>query len=786
LDPTKSDRHNIKFVEISTINSSASGSVYLKAPSLRSAPFHEKIEALTFHSPEQCTLLSNAMTSFGVASQLIFGNDEDSQLQWAYEHNVHIVFPEFWKFEILIAQINHFRPSHILISDPYEFDSRLIKMFGSAATKPHITAWAHSRIREEKDWTEFDLVLVTNEGLEATAQRYGARDTMIFLPHSVPFEGIEKNDTSVFSIGIFIDENSLEEHTICMLHTLRDTFQSGLNDQPKSERVCALSIYLAPHIQPPDILAQLTRPLPTTNKHLQEITSSLNAAIYIDNEKNSSTLLPQTIFTLALHNTMIFANSSAKIFDHFLPGSEIEQYKSLSDLINKIDFYRSNNQEYERLIKSARARVLRDHSAKARAYALLTKLGLIVQPTTQPTRTEKQGADRPLETAEPAIDVAAPTPSEIYSSSNKLPVNSAPATPLNEDKSQLLLLIESVDLFTGMELAKAVDRFNQHNPSGALEVLDQLLSRSIYVPGIHLLRAQCITQLEGPTQKWLARNALREELRHINDHTTTRPVIERAHQLLKPLEDDDAQRQLPLKEHLFDECYTLVKDFSTLPKTTLYSIYRRARLMVIRDVPGDLIDIGCGDGGVALLLEMVSKKFSRLPRRVIALDSFTGICSLDESDTIEGKAPGLAGWGKGTQSFSRERTIENFSKLGSDILILPVDMNNPDSIERILSSLNDDDKGKRLDFALIHIDVSTYKPTRHALEAVYRYLNIHGSLVVERGIGIEGVGHAINEFLSENQGDFRFVGEECDTIWIASKKGYGWTDSRVSTFPEYL
>jgi len=91
-----------------------------------------------------------------------------------------------------------------------------------------------------------------------------------------------------------------------------------------------------------------------------------------------------------------------------------------------------------------------------------------------------------------------------------------------------------------------------------------------------------------------------------------------------------------------------------------------------------------------------------------------------------------------------------------------------------------------LDFALVHMDVSTYKPTQYALEAVHPYLNLHGSLVLERGIGIEGVGHAINEFLSENQGDFRFVGEECDTIWIASKKGYGWTDSRVSTFPEYL
>jgi hypothetical protein len=118
--------------------------------------------------------------------------------------------------------------------------------------------------------------------------------------------------------------------------------------------------------------------------------------------------------------------------------------------------------------------------------------------------------------------------------------------------------------------------------------------------------------------------------------------------------------------------------------------------------------------------------------------------------------------------------------------VITIDLSNPGSLEKILSSLKGENSANHLDFALVHIDVSTYKPTHHTLEEIHPYLNIHGSVVLERGIGIDGVGHAINEFLSENQGDFRFVGEECDTIWIAPKKGYGWTDSRVSTFPEYL
>jgi hypothetical protein len=783
LDPTKSDRQNIKFVEISTMNIDAAGSLYLKAPSLRSAPFHDQIEALTYHSAGQSTLLSKSITTFGLPSQLIFGNVEDSQLQWAYENNVHIAFPEFWKFEILIAQINHFRPSHVLISDPYEFDSRLVRMFGSSATKPLVIGWAHTRCKDEKNWTEFDLFLATNEGLEATARGYGARDTMILLPHYLPYEEGEKKTPSVFSIGIFIDGDSLDENTTSMLHKLRDTFHVRANDQAKSERECSLLIYLAPHIQVPPTLSELIRPLPSTNDHLQEITSSLSAAIYVDNEENRNTLLPKTIFTLALHNTMLFVNSSAKIFDELLPGYELERYTSLSDLINKIDFYRTNDQEYQRLIRGARTRVLRDHSPEARAYKLLSKLGLFPETTSQPVAPVDNSTHQPAKPAEPAM-VSADT--ATLGASAETPTTSEPATPPLEDTNEVLLLTESVDLFTGIELAKAVDRYHQNDPSGALELIDQLLSQAICVPGIHLLRARCIALLEGPTQQWLARNAMREELRQTKNRSTTRPLIEHTQQLLKPIEEEDAKRQLPFKEHLFDEWYQLVKDLSTLPKTTLYSIYRRARLMVVRDVPGDLIDIGCGDGGVALLLEMVSRKFSRVPRRVIAIDSFKGICSLDELDTIEGKLPGLTGWGRGTNAFSRERTIKTFSKLESNILVIPVDLDKPGTLGKVLSTLKNENNSDGLEFALVHIDVSTYKPTHHTLEAVHPYLNVHGSLVLERGIGIEGVGHAINEFLSENQGDFRFVGEECDTIWVAPKKGYGWTDSRVSTFPEYL
>jgi len=279
---------------------------------------------------------------------------------------------------------------------------------------------------------------------------------------------------------------------------------------------------------------------------------------------------------------------------------------------------------------------------------------------------------------------------------------------------------------------------------------------------------------------------MREELRQAIDKNVNKLIIHQTNHSLKATEEEDSRRQLPIKEHLFDEWYDSIKEFSTLPKTTLYSIYRRARLMVVRDVPGDLIDIGCGDGGVALLLEMVVKKFSKFPRRIIALDSFKGLRSFDELDTLEGKLPGHVGWGKGTYAFSREQTLKTLSRFESEIRLITVDLDLPNSLEKVFASLKNENGSNNLDFALVHIDVSTYKPTQYALEIVHRYLNIHGSLVLERGLGIEGVGHAINEFLSENQGDFRFVGEECDTIWIAPKKGYGWTDSRVSTFPEYM
>lgn len=782
LNPTISERQNIKIFEISTMNTDAAEAVYLKAPSLRSAPFHEQIAALTYHSADQGLLLSRAIAAFGIQTQLTFGNVEDAQFQWAYEHNVHIAFPEFWKFEVLIAQIHHFRPSHVLITDPYEFDSRLARMFGSAPTRPIIIGWAHSRSKEEKDWTEFDLMFATNQIIEATARRYGAKDTSLLLPGYVPLEGIDKQTPEAFSVGIFIDNDSVDEHTISMLQKLNDTFELEGTEKAKSDQGCSILIYLAPNVQLPPTLATLTRPLPTTREQLQEITCRLSAAVYVDNEENRSTLLPKTIFTLARHNTLLFVNSNATIFDELLPGYEVERYTSLTDLTNKIDFYRTNKQEYDRLIKGARARALRDHSPESRAYSLLTQLGLFHQSMPKPAASAASNREDRDENAGTALELPPSLNADTTARSDE-EMTSAPETDQNENIKEVILQTESVDLFTGMELARAIDHFNENNPSGTLEIIDALISQGIQVPGMHLLRGRCIAMLEGPTQKWLARNAMREELRQSVDH---KHIIQRTEHFLKPIEEEDSKKQLPLKEHLFDEWYNTIKDLSTLPKTTLYSIYRRARLMVVRNVPGDLIDIGCGDGGVALLLEMVARKFSRIPRRVIALDPFNGLTAFHELDTLKGKLPGLAGWGRGTSAFSRERTLKTLSKFESEIRLITVNLETPDNLEKIFASLKNESGANDLDFALVHMDVSTYKPTQYALEAVHPYLNLHGSLVLERGIGIEGVGHAINEFLSENQGDFRFVGEECDTIWISPKKGYGWTDSRVSTFPEYL
>jgi len=761
LNPTSWDHQNIKIVQIGTISPDAIGALYLKAPSLRLATFQEQIEALTYHSVERCTFLTKSIENFGIQSQLIFGNVEDAQLQWAYEHNIHILFPEFWKFEILLAQMNFFRPSHILISDPYEFDSRLVRMFGSLRSKPRILGWAHNRTKEEKDWSEFDLMLASNEVLEKTARLYGARDTMIFLPSYDPFESVEKKNPSIFTIGIFIDSDKLSENTISILQKMYDTFHSEVSDQLASERRCLIKIYPPSNSELPTYLAKLVQPLPYTHDHIQELASSLSAVVYVDNDDNQGTILPKTIFTFALHNIMVFVSSTAQVFEELLPSRELELYTSLSDLINKIDLYRSNENEYQRLIKDARSRALRDHAPEARAYTLLNKLGLLKQ----------------AETITEAVITENTTPPEVVS-------NVAIEQPSIID--EIPLLTEAVDLFTGMEVSKALNLFHQNSVLEALTILDQIISQAVYVPGIHLLRARCIAALEGPTQQWLARNALREELRFAKHKKSNETVIKRTEELLKPIEELDSLRQLPLNEHLFEEWYALVKELTPLPKTTLYCIYRRARLMVVRDVPGDLLDIGCGDGGVSLLLALINKEFSRVPRRVIAIDSFKGISAVNQLDSVEGKSAAQMGWGTGTNVYSQERTLDTFSRAKSNIKLLSVTDIDLNELERVFFSLTDENGVIPFEIALVHIDVSTYNPTRHALEATHQYLNLHGSIVIERGIGLKGVEQAVNEFLSENQGDFRFVGEECDTIWISSKKGYGWTDSRVCTFPEYL
>jgi hypothetical protein len=751
----------LRILQIATEDTSIVKQLYEKSPSLKSAPFHSQIETLSHNSIDQGTLLTPALSYLSMETQLVFGNIEDVQLQWAYEHNLQLTYPEFWRYEILLAQIKHFAPTHILISDPYEFDSYFVRMLGAVENRPICLAWLHNynHNRGTKDWSEFDLFLLASPNLLSVAQTAQAQNIEILPPatQNLPLT-TNKSDTP-FTLGIFIDNNLQWQDIEILLIPIINNFETKIYHQPLDTN------------WPEDIIDKV-HTHPTNNGELIKTIDELSAVTYVGSNYHDWS---KTLFTFLLHNIPVLINTiNAEHISMLLDDSILDYYESPDDLITKLNIIDEDRDLTDCKLKTARSWALTSCSKENRAYDMLEILTKLVETKNhikvQHSHTSHTSPNPQLESITPECAIVS------ENSTNREPSSTITR---NHTINKVLLNLDHADMLIAIEALQAHECFVKGDTIQALAIIDKLISHGHHIPGCHLLRAECISSLVGPMQSWHARNALREELRHTSADKGNQLIIEMTQNKLNILEDVDAKWQLVTADDLFENLYYKVRPYSSLPKISLYSLYRRARLIILRDVPGDFIDIGCQDGGITLLFETLINEHSKQPRKIIAFDSFTGIQKLSEYDRIaEEVYPSHAGWGIGTNRFDYHRTCNN---LGSNKVVHLNDLEY-DTISSKLTELGLAES----QIALAHIDLTTYEPTKNALFAIQYLVQQHGAIVVERGVGIDGVGHAVNEFLTMEKGHFRFVGEECDTIWLGHQKGYSWTDSRVSTFADYL
>ena len=171
----------------------------------------------------------------------------------------------------------------------------------------------------------------------------------------------------------------------------------------------------------------------------------------------------------------------------------------------------------------------------------------------------------------------------------------------------------------------------------------------------------------------------------------------------------------------------------------------------VKDVPGDLIEVGVMWGGSARLIRQATKKPFYL------FDTFTGL-----PDIIDYRYDSIT-YSFGTMSVDLDEVQKYFKKY-NNVFIYPGIF--PDKTGKFV-------KDKK--FSFVHLDVDIYKSTKEALKFLYPKVSSGGSIVIHDYPAHRGVKKAVDEFMKsrgsfkeENGKDF-MINEQLRQIIIRKK-----------------
>ena len=110
--------------------------------------------------------------------------------------------------------------------------------------------------------------------------------------------------------------------------------------------------------------------------HLREVVHIYrHSAINIDiNRIYQSDIITMRVFDVIASGGFILTEYTPALDDVFDVGVEIATYRTMEELVEKVDYYLAHPQERQKIIDAGRARVLREHTMAHRADRMLSEI----------------------------------------------------------------------------------------------------------------------------------------------------------------------------------------------------------------------------------------------------------------------------------------------------------------------------------------------------------------------------------------------------------------------------
>jgi glycosyltransferase involved in cell wall biosynthesis/ubiquinone/menaquinone biosynthesis C-methylase UbiE len=291
------------------------------------------------------------------------------------------------------------------------------------------------------------------------------------------------------------------------------------------------------------------------------------------------------------------------------------------------------------------------------------------------------------------------------------------------------------DLLTNDELfAKATAKSIVGQHDEAFKLTNMLKRRHVRLKDVEIIRARYFLHNNNTHA---AREALKEELRHFPDNTeASRLFQELGGDALTPYEAKNKT------EREFVTMLNTVRPFTRLNFKRAKSLYTLALRICQENIPGNFVECGVAAGGSTMLLALVVQKHSKIPRKVFAFDTFTGMPDPGEADAANGVPADDTGWGTGTCAAPEEFVQAKCRQLGVGDLV--------ETRKGLFDATLPKHRSEIGQVALLHMDADWYSSTMTILDNLFDQLNDRALIQIDDYGAWDGCKKAILDYSTQH------------------------------------
>jgi SAM-dependent methyltransferase len=332
--------------------------LYARVPGLSQRPFLEQIQQLLDSGFSGGHNIVPFLDPSRWESHYIVLNCPWSQQAWAEAQGL----PQGLSArDLLLAQLRHLRPDVLYLSDIPGFDFSILD---ELSERPLVMGWHATAVSQRTPWSSFDLVLSGIQAIRDAVRAQGAKAAIDFMPAAPPFRAIgrrfEPRADVVFS-GSF--HSGIHQQRALQFRQLsRAIAEVGLSihtSQPFAtdgeDR-----IRFRPAVFGHDVLSLYA---------CHPIVLDSRGEFNLGDGQQARETSNMRVFEATRAGTLLLTERSPNLDRYFKLGEEIETYSSFDELVSKINFYASpqNEAARRRVAEAGLRRVRESHLIEHRA-----------------------------------------------------------------------------------------------------------------------------------------------------------------------------------------------------------------------------------------------------------------------------------------------------------------------------------------------------------------------------------------------------------------------------------